>query len=287
MIEEQPRDWNTRNTLGDLYVRANQPDKAVAQYTQIADHLFTEGFFPKAAALYKKILKIKPDEESVQLHLGEISAKQGLLADAKALLHRRRQQAARRAATAPAPTRSSSASVRWIPSDFDARALAAQALEQQRRRRRRRDACTARCTPTCSRRGAPTEAIRRAARGGPAESRRRRGARRAGAGGDRGRRSRGRQGSTSIATIAGEDPALLMPLMEIELRAGHDGRGARDPRAAAAHRRSTLRAQIVELAWTLGAGRHRRRRSSASTRRSTPSSRRATTWTPRRSCRNS
>ena len=61
MVDEQPRDWNTRNTLGDLYVRAGQSDKAVAQYEQIADHLFTEGFLPKAAALYKKILKIRPD----------------------------------------------------------------------------------------------------------------------------------------------------------------------------------------------------------------------------------
>src|SRR5215207_11283706 len=83
MVEEQPRDWNTRNTLGDLYVRASQLDKATEQYQRIADHLFTEGFLSKAAALYKKILKIRPDDESVQLHLGEISAKQGLLADAK------------------------------------------------------------------------------------------------------------------------------------------------------------------------------------------------------------
>ena len=105
MVEEQPRDWNTRNTLGDLYIRASQPDKACAQYMQIADHLMHEGFFPKAAAIYKKILKIKPDEESVLLNLGEISAKQGLLADAKALLHVGREQAARRAAIAPAPTR--------------------------------------------------------------------------------------------------------------------------------------------------------------------------------------
>ena len=96
MIEEQPRDWNIRNTLGDLYVRASQLQKAVAQYEHIADHLFTDGFFAKAAALYKKILKIKPDEESVQLHLADISAKQGLLADARgylnAVANRRKQR---------------------------------------------------------------------------------------------------------------------------------------------------------------------------------------------------
>ena len=73
-----------------------------------------EGFFPRAAAIYKKILKIKPDEEPVQLNLGEISAKQGLLADAKALLHGRSPTAAASAAIAPAPTRWSSGSARSI-----------------------------------------------------------------------------------------------------------------------------------------------------------------------------
>jgi tetratricopeptide (TPR) repeat protein len=83
IVEAQPRDWNSANALGDLYVRANQVEKGVAQYTRIADHLHDEGFFPKAAALYKKILKVKPDDEHSLLQSGEISAKQGLLADAK------------------------------------------------------------------------------------------------------------------------------------------------------------------------------------------------------------
>src|SRR5215813_9742007 len=34
VVEEQPRDWSTRNSLGDLFVRAGQPDKAAAQYLQ-------------------------------------------------------------------------------------------------------------------------------------------------------------------------------------------------------------------------------------------------------------
>lgn len=83
IVEAQPRDWNSANALGDLYVRARQVDKGIAEYTRIADHLATEGFYPKAAALYKKILKFKPDEEYALLQSAEISAKQGLLADAK------------------------------------------------------------------------------------------------------------------------------------------------------------------------------------------------------------
>src|SRR4029079_19236591 len=125
----QPRDWNTRNTLGDLYVRANRLDEAVAQYQQIADHLFNEGFYPKASALYKKILKIKPDEESVQVQLAEISAKQGLLADAKgyfvAIAARRRARGDRAGADAITVRLGS-----LDPSDFDARTLAARTLVQ-------------------------------------------------------------------------------------------------------------------------------------------------------------
>jgi tetratricopeptide (TPR) repeat protein len=84
VVEDQPRDWTTANTLGDLYVRAKQSDKAVAQYARIARHFFEDGFYPKAAALYKKILKITPDDEESQLQLADLSARQGLLADAKA-----------------------------------------------------------------------------------------------------------------------------------------------------------------------------------------------------------
>jgi tetratricopeptide (TPR) repeat protein len=94
VIDEQPSDWNTANTLGDLYFRGGQLDKAIAQYNDIAAHLANEGFLPKAVALYKKILKIKPDEERAMWHLGNISARQGLLVDARSnfiLLAKRRR----------------------------------------------------------------------------------------------------------------------------------------------------------------------------------------------------
>lgn len=83
VVEAQPRDWNSANSLGDLYVRAKQIEQGVQQYTRIADHLAEEGFYPKAAALYKKILKIKPDDEYAMIQAGDLAAKQGTLADAK------------------------------------------------------------------------------------------------------------------------------------------------------------------------------------------------------------
>ena len=88
LVEDQPRDWNTINALGDLYLRAGDPDRAVVQFVLIADHLFGEGFFPKAAAVYKKALKSRPDHEHTLLRLAEIAAAQELLADARAYLRK-------------------------------------------------------------------------------------------------------------------------------------------------------------------------------------------------------
>ena len=88
LVAEQPRDWNSLNALGDLYLRTGDVERAVGQFTQIADHLFGEGFLPKAAAVYKKALKAKPDHEHALLRLSEIAAAQELLADARAHLRR-------------------------------------------------------------------------------------------------------------------------------------------------------------------------------------------------------
>ena len=83
LVQEQPRDWTSINALGDLYVRAGDRDRAVAQFTQVADFMFAEGFIPKAAALYKKALKVKADDEHTLLRLAEIASRQGLLGDAR------------------------------------------------------------------------------------------------------------------------------------------------------------------------------------------------------------
>jgi periplasmic protein TonB len=129
VVEDQPRDWNTANTLGDLHMRAGQTDKALAQYSRIAQHFADEGFYPKAAALYKKSLKISPEDESIQLGLADVSAKQGLLADAKAYLTsvaaRRRARGDRHGAAEIAVLIGS-----LDPGDFDARVTAARELEQ-------------------------------------------------------------------------------------------------------------------------------------------------------------
>lgn len=125
IVEAQPRDWNSANTLGDLYVRANQVEKGVQQYTRIADHLADEGFYPKAAALFKKILKIKPEDEYSMLQSGDLAAKTGKLADAKVFFNqvaeRRNKRGDRKGATEIAIRLGT-----LDPEDLDARMRAAQ-----------------------------------------------------------------------------------------------------------------------------------------------------------------
>ena len=87
IVEDQPHDWAAKNTLGDLYMRGGHTDKAIEQFIEIANNLNDEGATAKAGALYKKILKLKPDHEHSLLQLSEILGSQKLYADARAHLN--------------------------------------------------------------------------------------------------------------------------------------------------------------------------------------------------------
>jgi tetratricopeptide (TPR) repeat protein len=126
VVEEEPRDWNTANTLGDLYARAGQIDKAVEQFARIADSLNEEGGVAKAGAVFKKILKIKPDHEHSLWELSDILGSQGLYADARTHLNsliglRQNRGDARGALQARVRLGS------LDPADFDSRLVAANA----------------------------------------------------------------------------------------------------------------------------------------------------------------
>jgi tetratricopeptide (TPR) repeat protein len=83
VLAEFPQDWTTANILGDCYYRAQQADKAVEQYVHIADHLMRDGLTQPAGALYRKILKIKPDHDHALLQAAIVATSQGALADAR------------------------------------------------------------------------------------------------------------------------------------------------------------------------------------------------------------
>lgn len=83
LVEDRPNDWNSANALGDLYVKAGDPDRAAEQFTRVADHLYVEGFYPRASAVYKKVLKVKSDHDHAIWQLADIAGRHRLLLDAR------------------------------------------------------------------------------------------------------------------------------------------------------------------------------------------------------------
>ena len=82
LLEEQPSDLSAANTLGDLYARAGDIAGAVDQFTRLAESEREQGLLSRAAALYKKALKVDPGCEEALSQLAEIAVGQELLADA-------------------------------------------------------------------------------------------------------------------------------------------------------------------------------------------------------------
>ncbi len=247
VVEEQPRDWTTTNTLGDLYARAGQQEKAAAMYARIAEHLTNEGFYPKAAALYKKILKIRPGDEASLLNLAEISAKQGLLADAKshfaAVAERRRIRGDQRGAEQIALRLGT-----IDPADIEARLTAARLLERQGDQA----AAAARYRELHAdllEKGRAEEAIdalRASVLLNPQDTAARAELARAAVAARDYEEAR----AYLDRETAGSDPALLVALANLELRSGSFDR-ARELLADLIAIDRDMRHQVVELAWSL------------------------------------
>jgi tetratricopeptide (TPR) repeat protein len=82
LVKDSPNDTNSHNAMGDLYLKKNNPDKAVESYTKAADIFAKSGFTLKAIALYKKIQNIKPNQVDVLITLGKLNAERGLIGNA-------------------------------------------------------------------------------------------------------------------------------------------------------------------------------------------------------------
>ena len=63
VVRHDPADWSSGNTLGDLLVRAGLTQQAIREYTRVADDLAKAGFLARAAAIYKKVLRLNPKHE--------------------------------------------------------------------------------------------------------------------------------------------------------------------------------------------------------------------------------
>jgi tetratricopeptide (TPR) repeat protein len=86
IVEQDASDWTALNMLGDLYVRTGQPEDASKLFARVAEHYRSQGFALKAIAMYKKMLRMRPDDLAASGTLADLYASQGLVVEARAQL---------------------------------------------------------------------------------------------------------------------------------------------------------------------------------------------------------
>ena len=82
IVEEDPRDVRIWLKIGDLHVKKGSTAEAVETYSKVAEFYSEQGFYLKAVAVYKQILKIDENLVDINLRLAELYKQLGLLNDA-------------------------------------------------------------------------------------------------------------------------------------------------------------------------------------------------------------
>ncbi|HEY7923777.1 MAG TPA: tetratricopeptide repeat protein [Vicinamibacteria bacterium] len=86
IVQDSQRDWNTVNRIGDLYAKLNKLKEANDQYVKVARYFADDGFYLKAIAVWKKVLRNDPSMLEGSRELGDLYARQGLVAEARQTL---------------------------------------------------------------------------------------------------------------------------------------------------------------------------------------------------------
>ncbi len=83
VIKEDPKDLTVLNTIGDLYARVGQNEKACEYFKKVGDQYAQNGFTVKAIAIYKKLTRLPPVPPEALIKLAELYTQQGLFNDAR------------------------------------------------------------------------------------------------------------------------------------------------------------------------------------------------------------
>ena len=84
IVESEPEDFTTLNTLGDLHVRTGNQAAAITCFRRIAEHYRDQDFALKAIAMFKKIDRLQPGNIEIATHLADLYAQQDLVIEARA-----------------------------------------------------------------------------------------------------------------------------------------------------------------------------------------------------------
>ncbi|HEX8438498.1 tetratricopeptide repeat protein [Archangium sp.] len=84
VLEVDPKDGRVLQKMGELYQKKNDNVQAAHYFTKVAEGYSSDGFFLKAVALYKQVLKLNPNLLEVNLKLAELHQQLGLMSEAMA-----------------------------------------------------------------------------------------------------------------------------------------------------------------------------------------------------------
>jgi pilus assembly protein FimV len=82
VLDVDPRDMRVLQKMGELYQKKGENAQAASFFIQVAEVYAQDGFFLKAVALYKQVLKLNPELAEVNLKLAELHQQLGLMTEA-------------------------------------------------------------------------------------------------------------------------------------------------------------------------------------------------------------
>jgi tetratricopeptide (TPR) repeat protein len=85
VVDEDPDDLTSTNTLGDLYVRAGEIRAAIPHFMRIAQKYRNSGFIPKAIGVLKKIARLDGTNVEAAMELADLYCERGLVVEARRL----------------------------------------------------------------------------------------------------------------------------------------------------------------------------------------------------------
>lgn len=84
ILDVDPKDVRILQKMGELYQKKNDAAQAAQYFTRVAESYTSDGFFLKAVALYKQVLKLDPSLIDINLKLAELHQHLQLLGEAMA-----------------------------------------------------------------------------------------------------------------------------------------------------------------------------------------------------------
>src|SRR5687767_4727343 len=84
VLDADPKDARVLQKMGELFQKKNDNVQAAHYFTKVAESYSQDGFFLKAVALYKQVLKLNPGLMDVNVKLAELHQQLGLMSEAMA-----------------------------------------------------------------------------------------------------------------------------------------------------------------------------------------------------------